>query len=374
MKILRVSATNFKLCEDDFTIDLMPIARKMSEDLEYELQEIAENLHTFNTIVFVGKNASGKTTAAQLMALVYDIFSTFRVTDTKSFLDFNEKDLELQVHFYHEENLYYYVTTIVKEQTYIKFVDQHLYSKQFFKSNVNEIFNLDTYSEVEIDGELPDDTSIIFKLLKKINITGLYFPCEDADDTIYSLIFNLYQKMSTKPQILDKVIKIFDEHIKSISMVLENKFLIEYSDSTKREVDSKALFNLLSSGTTKGIGLFSVVVVSLMYGFDLVVDEIENHFHRTLVENIISLYKDKNVNKHNATLICTTHYAEILDLFNRSDNMYITKYDKKIFLENVYEKYKGRQDLLKSNKFYQNVFGTQVNYEALMAFKKELMK
>lgn len=45
---------------------------------------------------------------------------------------------------------------------------------------------------------------------------------------------------------------------------------------------------------------------------------------------MISLYKDKSVNKRNATLIFTTHYCELLDLFNRQDNIYIAKSDNKV--------------------------------------------
>ena len=40
----------------------------------------------------------------------------------------------------------------------------------------------------------------------------------------------------------------------------------------------------------------------------------------------------------------------------------------------MYEKYKFRPELSKSNKFYNNEFNTNVSYEALMNFKKELMK
>ena len=108
-------------------------------------------------------------------------------------------------------------------------------------------------------------------------------------------------------------------------------------------------------------------------GFDLIVDEIENHFHKTLVENLVMLYKDKNVNKKNATLIFSTHYCELLDLFNRSDNIWITHSRNKIEIENMYEGYGLRSELLKSKKFYQNAFDTAVNYEALMDLKKELM-
>ncbi|HHX32805.1 MAG TPA: ATP-binding protein, partial [Mollicutes bacterium] len=61
------------------------------------------------------------------------------------------------------------------------------------------------------------------------------------------------------------------------------------------------------------------------------------------------------------------------DLFNRYDNLYITKYDKDIVLENIYANYKIRPELSKSKKFYENAFNTAVDYDALMDFKKELM-
>ncbi len=91
------------------------------------------------------------------------------------------------------------------------------------------------------------------------------------------------------------------------------------------------------------------------------------------MENLVSLYKDKTVNKHNATLIFTTHYCELLDLFNRYDNLYITKYDEDIVIENIYANFKIRPDLSKSKKFYENAFNTAVDYDSLMDFKKELM-
>ena len=73
-------------------------------------------------------------------------------------------------------------------------------------------------------------------------------------------------------------------------------------------LSARELYFMLSSGTIKGIVLYMLVVLSLRDGMDLRIDEIENHFHKTLVENIITLYKDKSVNKKNATLIIATHY------------------------------------------------------------------
>lgn len=89
---------------------------------------------------------------------------------------------------------------------------------------------------------------------------------------------------------------------------------------------------------------------------------------------MISLYKDKTVNKNNATLIFTTHYCEVLDLFHRRDNIWIAKSDAKAALSNMYEDYEIRTELLKSKPFYNNAFQTAVNYEELMNMKRKLMK
>ena len=120
--------------------------------------------------------------------------------------------------------------------------------------------------------------------------------------------------------------------------------------------------------------LYTFDAASLLYGFDLIIDEVENHFHKTLVENMLSLYKDKSVNRHNATLIFTTHYCEVLDLFNRQDNIWISKANGKVSLSNMYDAYDLRPELLKSKQFYNNAFQTSVNYEDLMRLKKELMR
>ena len=55
MKLLKVVANNFKLCENNFTISFVPTGNKTQEDKEFELQEIAEDLYVFNTLGIIGK-------------------------------------------------------------------------------------------------------------------------------------------------------------------------------------------------------------------------------------------------------------------------------------------------------------------------------
>lgn len=375
MKLLKVTANNFKLCEDNFTISFVPEANKTIEDKEFELHEIAENLFVFKTLGFIGKNASGKTTAVELLSLVYDIFSMFRIRESSSILKYWDKPVDLDITFFDEGYLYRYTTNLSKnnENGMIVFKNQKLYKRLYMKSYANKIFDYSKYEQIKLNNSLPEDTSIVYLILKNIRFRGIYCPSMDAMYSNYTVSFNIYKLLNNDNKIIKSILKMFDEHLESIEKVNEDKFKIYYSDKTNKEVTNIELYDILSSGTTKGFGLFTFVVYSLKSGCDLIVDEIENHFHKSLVENLVNLYKDKSVNKNNATLIFTTHYCELLDLFNRTDNIYITKNDKNIHLENMYKDYNFRPELSKSKKFYSNTFNTDVDYDSLMNFKKELM-
>ena len=372
MKLLRVRASNYKNCCDDFTIDLVAKSKKTSEDKEYELQEIADDLYVFNTVAFVGKNASGKTSAIELMECCYSILSEFRLEDKH----YNYDNVKLEIIFYYKGSIYKYTTGLKSDPNLgskANFTEQHIYQKKYYKSKVKEIYAVEGFEEITGFGELPEDTSIVFFILKKKATRAVYFNCNGEGADTYHLLFRAMKTYKIPENILVKVIKIFDDKIKSLEMVDEKHYKLIYQDHVKELSDSELVY-ILSSGTTKGVLLYIFVVAALENGFDLLIDEVENHFHKTLVENMISLFKDKTVNKKYATLMFTTHYCEVLDLFNRQGNIWIAKSDNKIHLENMYENYNIRTELLKSRQFYNNVFDTSVNYEDLMALKKELMR
>lgn len=371
MKLLFVNVSNFKNCEDNFVIDLVAKSKKTLEDKEYELQEIAEDLYVYNTIAFIGKNASGKTTAVELLDCCYSILGDFRLEDKH----YNYDNVQLDMIFYHEGYLYRYLTTLKSDRTLGNkaiFTNQHLYKKRYFKTKIKKLYDMEEYTEIVDCGELPEDTSIVFFVLKKKVTRALYFDSFGEGANTYQLLFRVLKNYEISEDIFLNIIQIFDENILKIEKIDEYNYRLFYQKDIKT-VSDKDLVYLLSSGTTKGILLYTLMVASLRYGFDLLIDEIENHFHKTLVENMLSLYKDKNVNKHHASLIFTTHYCEILDLFNRRDNIWIARANGKVLLSNMYEDYEIRGELLKSRQFYNNTFQTAVNYEELMNLKRKLM-
>ena len=129
----------------------------------------------------------------------------------------------------------------------------------------------------------------------------------------------------------------------------------------------------LSSGTIKGINTFLNATKVFENGGYLIVDELENHFNREIVSTLIRFYMDKRVNPKGAVLIFSTHYAELLDEFERNDNIYIVRNRDGITAENLSMILK-RNDIKKSEA-YQSGFleGTVPMYDAYMALKNSLI-
>lgn len=372
MKLLRVKASHFKNCSDAFTIDLTAKSKKTSEDKEYELQAIAEGLFVYNTAAFVGKNASGKTTAVDLLDCCYSILGDFRLEGKH----YDYEGVELEIIFYHDGMIYRYATTLQEDHTLANkaiFTNQQLGQKVYYKSHLKKLFDTDTFETLSDLGDLPEDTASVFFVLRNRQTCAVYFDCDGQGVDTYALLFKMMKSYDLTMDMLIDILQIFDENIQRLEMIDDHNYRLIYQHQ-ERILSDRALIWLLSSGTTKGMLLYTMAVASLQNGFDLIIDEIEDHFHKTLVENLISLYKDKTTNRKNATLIFTTHYCELLDLFNRQDNIWICKADSHVSLYNMYENHNVRSALLKSKQFYCNAFKTAVNYENLMTLKKRLMQ
>lgn len=282
--------------------------------------------------------------------------------------------VELEITFFHEGFIYLYKTDLASGKTMNNqacFLNEHIYRKEYYKTNSKEIFDSEGYEEMNNLGDLPEDTSNIFFVLKKKQTRAVFFDSYSGGADTYQLLFRALKNYKINVEVLSKIIRIFDNTILELKRLDDHNYhvVIETEDRTMSDTQ---LIYFLSSGTTKGILLYTLMVASLREGFDLVIDEVENHFHKTLVENMISLYKDKNIKRHNATLIFSTHYCEVLDQMGRQDNIWICNANSHVHLTNMYEDYSIRPVLLKSKQYYNNAFKTAVNYEDLMSFKKVL--
>ena len=301
MKLLRVKANHFKNCANGFTIDLVAKSRKTAEDKEYELQEIVPELYVYNTMAFIGKNASGKTSAIDLLDACYSILGDFRLENKHYSYD----GVELEIIFYHEKYVYLYVTLLGADTSLgnkAVFKNEHIYRKAYYKTNVKDIYDRESFVEINDSGDLPEDTSNIFFVLKKKKTRAIYFDSFGSGTDSYQMLFKALKNYEIDTNVLTNILRIFDENVGDLRKLDEHNYTLVFRGEEKNLSDMQLVY-MLSSGTTKGLLLYTLMVASLKEGFDLLIDEVENHFHKTLVENMISLYKDKTVNKYNATLI-----------------------------------------------------------------------
>ncbi|MCD7892490.1 MAG: ATP-binding protein [Erysipelotrichaceae bacterium] len=371
MKLLGLKAYHYKNCVDGITLTFLPLFRKSEEDKTYELNKIDEELYIFSTTSIVGKNASGKTSILNLLKDVYSILGSFQLKDEVISID----GTKLEITFYENKKVYIYETELNRQLNLgnnLSFTKESLKVMNYSKTKKNAIFNDKNYKKLNINKALPDDISILFYILKNRNNYAYYFDDLISKENVYHDVYALYQNGHLNKAYWKYILQLFDEHIQDLQEVRNDVYALTTNNETQ-ELSAKELFHMLSSGTTKGIILYTSAIQALKEGKTFIIDEIENHFHKTLVENLIVLFKDKSVNKKGANLVFSTHYCELLDMFNRNDNIWISKYENQIILSNMYRDYNVRNDLLKSKKFYEDNFGTAVSYELLMNLKRTLM-
>jgi uncharacterized protein len=216
---------------------------------------------------------------------------------------------------------------------------------------------------------LLDDVSIMIAVNKKTN-----------DQLIFTdmLRYTNINQLSISEDCPAELIAFFDSSIESLRVKDSGKdTVIRLTFKNKDEIKLNQLSELnryLSSGTIKGINTFLNAIKTFKQGGYLIVDELENHFNHEIVSTLIRFYMDKKVNPDGAMLIFSTHYSELLDEFERNDNIYIVRNRDGITAENLSTILK-RNDIKKSEA-YQSGFldGTVPMYDAYMDLKKSVIR
>ena len=106
----------------------------------------------------------------------------------------------------------------------------------------------------------------------------------------------------------------------------------------------------------------------------LLVDELENHFNKEIVATLIRFYSNPRINKMGATLIFSTHYPELLDEFERTDSIYISRNKGGITAQKL-NTILDRNDIKKSEAYKSDYLnGTAPSYDSYIDFKEALIK
>jgi len=386
MRVLKIVANGLKLFPNNLEIDFTTIQRVRNDKSEM-LHKISPQIYQNNAIAFIGINASGKTTTLKVISFIIQMLNNEPINKIENNTILNglrEKDkIIFNIYFsVSSDSIYRLETTIIRsefsDEIENKFIieNEQLWKKYIksikTKKSIFDFIGIEPIQFRKGDEEyLPDDVSIMISLNKKNN-NKIYFK-----DLINWTNINLIRVLGNFPQ---ELITFLDSSIEYLKYNIEKEkkdVEIRLKFKGKKEILMNSPVELekyLSSGTIKGINVFVNAMMILSKGGYLIIDEIENHFNKELVATLVRFFMNHKVNKQGAVILLSTHYPELLDEFERNDNIYITRNDSGIRVENLSNILK-RNDIKKS-EVYQSGYleGTVPSYESFIKFKKALIQ
>lgn len=135
--------------------------------------------------------------------------------------------------------------------------------------------------------------------------------------------------------------------------------LYDHGLEIKSGTDQIEFFKDESLGTIKLFTALPYLFDILEKGGVLVLDEIENGLHLSLVKEIISLFINEKTNPYNAQLICTTHQPLLVSNDVKKDQVWVISKDKfgKSFLKRLSDKNFSRAKVNLTNKILEGALG-----------------
>ena len=385
MRILKIKANGLKLFSDNLEVDFTTIQRVRNDKSEM-LYKISPQIHQNNALAFVGINASGKTTTLKVISFIIQMLNNEPINSIKNNSILNgileNERIIFDVYFSVSSDSIYRLKTVINrndlnDQIEKKFIieSEQLWSKDIKSVKTKKsLFDFSSLKPIQIrkgDEEfLPDDVSIMISLNKKNN-TRINFK-----DLINWTNINLIRVLGNFPQELITFLDSSIEYLKSDIHQDDKDVEIRLKFKGKEEIVMNSPLEMekyLSSGTIKGINVFVNAMMVLAKGGYLIIDELENHFNKEIAATLVRFFMNHKVNKYGAVILLSTHYPELLDEFERNDNIYITRNDGGISVENLSRILK-RSDIKKS-EVYQSGYlqGTVPAYESFIELKKSLI-
>ena len=379
MKLLRITAEGLPLFKRQLDICLYA-QQRISEEQKGQLYPLFSNVYLNPANGFIGINASGKTSVLKVILLALGILNNDPINhiETRDILG-DAKKVTLNIYFYSEvqSEVCRLETIIASDKTKTEGIIYSIVSESIWTKKSDEIntrkamLSFDEKDPVMIrtgqEAFLSDDVSIMIARNKK---TG------ESIRTVNLLSFTNINVLPFSEEIPAEVITFLDPTVEKLHFEeKDQKAVIRLKFRGKEEIvlnNPIELNNYLSSGTIKGMIIFTLAQEVLQRGGYLVVDEIENHFNKEIVTTLMRFFMDGKLNKNGGTLIFSTHYPELLDEYDRNDSIFITRNRNGITVENLSSVLK-RNDIKKSDA-YQSGFleGTTPMYEAYMRLKKSI--
>jgi len=380
VKILRIKVEGLPLYKNTFDVSFCAVQRVQTNHMD-SVFNLFGNIYINTIEAFAGINASGKTTALKIIS-----FANLLLNATPLSAEYVPKILGdgintiFDIDFYSDGKIYHLTSEMIKEKnldgsTKINISSERLWAKSA-TTRINKSNLLDYCENTPIrvrnnsDEYLQEDVSIMIAVNKQINSRNLL-----VDLVMYTNInyFFAYDALISKD-----IISLLDPTIEYISIEnINDKNITKLKFYKQQEIillDPTELNAYLSSGTVKGLRVFSDAIRVLKNGGYMIVDEIENHFNRELVASLLRLFMNKKTNPKGAVLIFSTHYSELLDELERNDSVFITRSEEGMTVDNLNDLLK-RNDMKRSEVYQSNFLGgTAPKYKSLRTLQNGIIR
>lgn len=302
-----------------------------STDDDQPAFKIAGGFYSQVLIALTGLNATGKTSALELLSLVlYILLEDRNLKDplVKRILQKNlpqdAGSMRHEVVFLKDQRIFRLESVIRNRDDSFVYEDESLqYLPLSRLKNKKDLFD-NVYDPLKNRAD-EDNPYLKGEISIVASING---ECTEAVFSNGSMVNDNRPRWSGHTS--EDLLACFDPGIKTLEITVDDerhqKARIEFlRDGRSITADPASLEDLLSSGTIKGLTLMPQIIGVLRRGGYLILDELEDHFNRRIIEFILSLFTDRRTNPHGACLVFSTHYPELLDLIPRKDNIFITR-------------------------------------------------
>lgn len=380
MRILRIKVKGLPLYKKTFDISFYAVQRVQNNHMN-SVFNLFGNIYINTVEAFAGINASGKTMALKVVS-----FASMLLSGTQLSTEYVPQILGdgvstvFDIDFYANQKVYHLTSEVIKEKNQegkpiIRIISEHLWVKSVTKKiNKKNLLDYDEQKPERVrknsDEYLPENVSIMIALNKQSKNSSMFI------DLAMFTNFNLF--LPDDGLIPIEIITLLDPTIEYISVEnINDKIVTKLKFHSQKEL---VLFNptelnaYLSSGTVKGVRVFSDAARVLKNGGYMLVDEVENHFNRELVVSLLRLFMNKKTNPKGAVLIFSTHYPELLDELDRNDAVFITRNNEGLTIDNL-NTLLHRNDLKKSEVYQSNYLsGTAPKYKSLLELQKSIIR
>ncbi|MGD6730482.1 MAG: AAA family ATPase [Pleomorphochaeta sp.] len=382
MKVLRCEFRNIKLYNTDLVIDFIASDRVIEKE---EVHKESDILNLQKVITITGNNATGKTVCLRLIDLAFKLLEDNNALINEK-IDFSllKEDSEIIIDFILDNQIYRLKSIIGIIETNIDlfttenkfyFKNEFIYKKDISSVKKEEdIFNW-------TDNQLLFERSKLDKNLKSYLSSNHSMIIKITKDTFFRYIPHIDQtNINTLAEGMrydTPFINLLDNSLEKVEYKRNQKIKIKYKNENINYSlsDINDQFKLISSSTIKGTTILTLIA-ALFYagGGYLIIDEMEAHLNKKLVEFIIGLFMDENINKNGSVLIFTTQYSEILDFIKRKDAIYVSTKDQNFNLKleklsDIINHSEAKENKVLLSKYLKN---TSLNSEMMQKVKELL--